>query len=78
MMFYAQKEAITPHVNSEGQDQPVLIQSDQDLLYWYIQQYPNYSVNSDCVEVLWASQPNGVMSSMVSLSNHFYWAGLVF
>ena len=27
-------------------------------------------------EVLWSSQPNGVMSSTVSLP-HFYWAGLV-
>ena len=25
-----------------------------------------------CVEVLWPSQPNGVMSSMVSLPNHTY------
>ena len=31
-----------------------------------------------CVEVLRPSQPNGVMSSAVSLPNHtFYWAGLV-
>ena len=30
-----------------------------------------------CVEALWPSQPNGVMSSMVNLPNHFYWAGLV-
>ena len=29
-----------------------------------------------CAEVLQPSQPNGVMSSMVSLPN-FYWAGLV-
>ena len=30
-----------------------------------------------CVEVLWPSQPNGVMSSVVSLPNHIllYWAG---
>ena len=25
-----------------------------------------------CVEVLWPSQPNGVMSSMVSLPNHTF------
>ena len=25
-----------------------------------------------CVEVLWPSQPNGVMSSMVNLSNHMF------
>ena len=32
-----------------------------------------------CVEVLRPSQPNGVMSSVVSLPNYtvFYWAGLV-
>ena len=31
-----------------------------------------------CVEVLRPSQPNGVMSSAVSLPNHtFYWADLV-
>ena len=30
-----------------------------------------------CVEVLRPSQPNGVMSSVVSLPNHVYWAGLV-
>ena len=30
-----------------------------------------------CVEVLRPSQPNGVMSSTVSLPNHVYWAGLV-
>ena len=29
-----------------------------------------------CVEVIWRSQPNGVMLSVVSLPNHFYWAGL--
>ena len=27
---------------------------------------------SVCVEVLWPSQPNGVMSSMVSLPNHTF------
>ena len=30
-----------------------------------------------CVEVLRPSQPNGVMSSAVSLPIHVYWAGLV-
>ena len=30
-----------------------------------------------CVEVLRPSQPYGVMWSVVSLPNHFYWAGLV-
>ena len=30
-----------------------------------------------CVEVLRTSQPNGVMSSAVSFTNHNYWAGLV-
>ena len=30
-----------------------------------------------CVEVLWPSQPNGIMSSVVSLPNHFSWAGSV-
>ena len=31
-----------------------------------------------CNEVLWPSQPIGIMSSMVSLTNHtFSWAGLV-
>ena len=30
-----------------------------------------------CVEVLQPSQPNWVMSSVVSLRNHVYWAGLV-
>ena len=25
-----------------------------------------------CVEVLWSSQPNGVMSSLVSLPNHTF------
>ena len=25
-----------------------------------------------CVEVLWPSQPNGVMSSVVSLTNHTF------
>ena len=30
-----------------------------------------------CVEVLWPIQPNGAMSSAVSLPNHMlYWAGL--
>ena len=32
---------------------------------------------SDCLlEVLQPSQPNGVMSSPVSLPKHLYWAGL--
>ena len=30
-----------------------------------------------CVEVLRPSQPNGVMSSAVSLPNHVYWVSLV-
>ena len=30
-----------------------------------------------CVEVLPPSQPNGVMLSVVSLPNHFYWAAMV-
>ena len=30
-----------------------------------------------CVEVLWPSQHNGVMSRVVSLPIHVYWAGLV-
>ena len=30
-----------------------------------------------CVEVLWPSQPNGIMLNAVSLPNHFYWADLV-
>ena len=30
-----------------------------------------------CAEVLRPSQPNWVMSSAVSLPNHFYWTGLV-
>ena len=30
-----------------------------------------------CVEVLWPSQPNGIMSNAVSLPNHFYWADLI-
>ena len=34
-------------------------------------------VNFVCVEVLRPSQPSGVMSSMVSLPNHVYWADLV-
>ena len=38
----------------------------------------NVFIENLCVEVLWPSQPNGVMSSAVSLPNHtFYWAGLV-
>ena len=38
---------------------------------------PDWAGSYVCVEVLWPNQPNGVMSSVVSLPNHFYWAGLV-
>ena len=31
-----------------------------------------YVVILFCVEVLWPSQPNGVMSSVVSLPNHTF------
>ena len=31
-----------------------------------------FSVNFVCVEALWPSQPNGVMSSTVSLPNHTF------
>ena len=33
---------------------------------------PDQSVNLFCVEVLRASQPNGVMSSAVTLPNHMF------
>ena len=31
-----------------------------------------YSKRKDCIEVLWPSQPNGVMSSAISLPNHSF------
>ena len=33
---------------------------------------PDFSPDFVCVEVLWPSQPNGVMSSEVSLPNHMF------
>ena len=36
-------------------------QTDLDLHYLFV-----------CVEVLWPSQPNGVISSAVSLANHMF------
>ena len=33
---------------------------------------PMYHILFVCVEVLWPSQPNGVMSSAVSLPNHTF------
>ena len=41
------------------------------------QSNPSLILSLVCVVVLWPSQPNGVMSSTISLPNHFYWARLV-
>ena len=53
-------------------------QKDQCEIWWKLAKWflksPDFiHVNSTvCVEVLWPSQPNGVMSSAVSLPNHTF------
>ena len=68
--LYYKKMVLIGCVDNPGPDQPVQSQSCQDLTGLLTELLEIGERIIVCVEVLWPSQPNGVMSSAVSLPNH--------